>query len=68
MTRSGRSRLDPDIAEAFAQDRRRVAMADTSRGAETRVIGIGVGNDCALNRALRIDVKVARGAKEPAIG
>ena len=61
-------RLDRDVAQALAQDRRGVAMADINLRAVARVIGMRMGDDRALNRAPGIDVKVARGAIEPAFG
>ena len=63
-----RRRLDRDVAQALAQDRRRVAMADIDLRAEARVIGMRMGDDGARNRAPGIDVKIARGAIEPAVG
>jgi hypothetical protein len=63
----GRS-LDRDVAQALAQDRRSVGMADVNLRAEARVVGMGMGDDGAGNRAPGIDVKVARGAIEPAFG
>ena len=61
-------RLDRDVAKALAQDRRRVAMADINLRAEARVVGMRMGDDRARNGAPGIDVKVARGAIEPAVG
>ena len=61
-------RLDRDVAQALAQDRRRVAMADVDIRAEARVVGMGMGDDRARNGAPGIDVKIARGAIEPAVG
>ena len=63
-----RRRLDRDVAQALAQDRRRVAMADINLRAEARVVGMRMGDDGARNRAPGIDVKIARGAIEPAVG
>ena len=60
--------LDRDVAQALAQDRRRVAMADIDLRAEARVVGMRMGDDRARNGAPGIDVKVARGAIEPAVG
>ena len=61
-------RLDRDVAEALAQDRGGVAMADINIRTEARVVGMRVGDDCARDRAPGIDVKIARGAIEPAVG
>ena len=61
-------RLDRDVAQPLAQDRRRVAMADINLRAEARVVGMRMGDDGARNRAPGIDVEVARGAIEPAVG
>ena len=63
-----RRRLDRDIAQALAQDRRRVAMADINIRAEARVIGMRMGDDGARDGSPGIDVKIARGAIEPAFG
>ena len=63
-----RRRLDRDVAEALAQDRRRVAMADVNIRAEARVVGMRMGDDGARDRAPGIDVKIARGAIEAAVG
>ena len=63
-----RRRLDRDIAQTLAQDRRRVAMADINLRAEARVIGMRMGDDGARDGAPGIDVKIARGAIEPAVG
>jgi len=43
-------------------------MADINLGAEARVVGMGLGENRALHRASGIDVKVARGAIEVAVG
>lgn len=43
-------------------------MADVNIRAEARVIGMGVGDDGALNRAPGIDMKVARRAIEATVG
>ena len=61
-------RLDRDVAQALAQDRGGVAMADINIRAEARVVGMRVGDDGARNRAPGIDVKIARGAIETAFG
>ena len=61
-------RLDRDVAEALAQDRRRVAMADINLRAEARVVGMRMGDDRARDGTPRIDVKIARGAIEPTVG
>ena len=63
-----RRRLDRDIAQALAQDRRRVAMADINLRAEARVVGMRMGDDGARDGSPGIDVKIARGAIEPAFG
>ena len=63
-----RRRLDRDIAQALAQDRRRVAMADINIRAEARVVGMRMGDDGARDGSPGIDVKIARGAIEPAFG
>ena len=60
--------LDRDVAEALAQNRGRVAMADVDFRAEAGVVGMGMGDDGARNRPPGIDVKVARGAIEAAVG
>ena len=60
--------LDRDIAKALAKDRRRVAVADINLRAEARVVRMRMGDDGARNRAPGINVKVARGAIESAIG
>ena len=61
-------RLDGDVAEALPEDLRGRRMADIDLGAEAGMIGVGVGDDRAGNAAPRIDMKVARGAIEAAIG
>ena len=61
-------RLDRDVAKAFAEYRGRVAMADVNIRAEARVVGMGMGDDRPRNGAPGIDVKIARGAIEPAFG
>ena len=61
-------RLDRDIAKTFAQDRRRLAMADINIRAEARMVGMRMGDDCALNGAPGIDVKVPGGAVKSAVG
>ena len=61
-------RLDRDVAQALAQDRRRVVMADINLRTEARVVGMRMGDDRARNGTPGIDVKIARGAIEPAVG
>ena len=61
-------RLDRDVAQALAQDRGGVAMADINIRAEARVVGMRMGDDGAGNRAPGIDMKIARGAIETAFG
>ncbi len=63
-----RRRLARDIAQTLAQDRRRVAVADINVRAEARVVGMRMGDDGARDGAPGIDVKIARGAIEPAFG
>ncbi len=60
--------LDRDVAEALAKDRGRLAMADISLRAGTCMVGMGVGDDRALNRSPGIDVKIAGRAIKPAVG
>ena len=60
--------LDRDIAEAFLQDRRAVAMADVELRAEAGMVAVGMGDQRARDRPPRVDMKVARGAIEAAIG
>ena len=60
--------LDRDVAEALAQDRRGVAMADIDVRPEPCVVGMRMGDDRARDRAPRIDVKIAGGAIKAAIG
>ena len=60
--------LDRDVAKALAKDRRRVAVTDINLRAEARVIGMRMGDDRSRNRPPGINVKVARGAIEPAVG
>ena len=61
-------RLDRDVAETPTQDRRGVSMADVQVRAGARVIGMGVRDQRPSDRARWIDVKVARGTIEAAIG
>ncbi len=61
-------RLDGDVAQTLAQDRGGLAMADIDLRAGARVIGMGVGDEGARDWAPRVDVKVASGAIEPAVG
>ena len=61
-------RLDRDVAEALAQDRRRVAMADINLRAEARVVGMRMGDDGARDGTPGIDVKISRGAIEATVG
>ena len=61
-------RLDRDVAQALAQDRRRVAMADINVRAEARVVGMRMGDDGARDGSPGIDMKIARGAIEPTVG
>src|SRR5580704_9604592 len=61
-------RLDRDVAQALAKYGRRVAMADVNLRAKTRVIGMRMGDDGARDGSPGIDMKIARGAIEPAVG
>ena len=61
-------RLDRDIAQALAKYGRRVAMADINLRPETRVVGMRMGDDRARDGSPGIDMKIARGAIEPAVG
>ncbi len=61
-------RLDRDVAEPPAQERRTVAMANVEVRAGTGMVAVRMGDQRPADRAPRIDVKVARGAIEAAIG
>ena len=52
-------RLDRYVAEAPAQDRRAVAMADVKVRPEPRVVAVRVGDQRPRDRAPRIDMEAA---------
>ena len=61
-------RFDGNLAEAFLKDRRGVTVADIDVRPEPRMVGMAVGDHRARDRAPGIDMKIAGGAKEAAIG
>ena len=60
--------LDRDVAEALAQDRRRVLMANIDLGAEPRVVGMPMCDHRPRDGAPGIDMEIAGGAIKAAIG
>ena len=54
--------LDANIPKSLSQDRSRIGMTDVKFAAKARMIGMSMGDDRALHRAHRIDMKIAHGA------
>jgi hypothetical protein len=61
-------RFDCDVAEALPQDRGRVPLTDVDVRPEPRMIAMRVRDERPRNGAPRIDVEIAGGAIEAALG